>query len=126
MTTITKTYQIKASPAQVFDAMTNAETIQKWSGRPAEMDSQVGTKFSLFGGNILGSNLEVVPGQKLVQEWYESKWDHRSKVTLTLLPANGGTTVELLHEDVPEGEHEYISTGWEKYYLDLIQEMFEN
>lgn len=121
---IQQSYEMKATPAQVFEALTNPEIIQKWSGAPATMDDQVGTNFSLFGGGIVGKNLEVAPNQKLVQEWKASDWDRSSKVAFTLVPTADGTRVELFHENVPDAAYETISQGWGPRYLGQIQKMF--
>lgn len=124
MKPITQKYDMNATPGEVFEALTNPAVIQKWSGAPAKMDDKAGTQFSLFGGNIAGSNLEVVPHQKLVQEWYSGEWESPSRVTFSLVATDGGTVVELLHENVPEVEVADISEGWKKYYLGQIQRMF--
>lgn len=62
---ISQSYEIAATPAQVFAALTKADVIQKWSGAPAQIDAQPGTEFVLFGDNIVGKNIEVVPNKKL-------------------------------------------------------------
>jgi uncharacterized protein YndB with AHSA1/START domain len=122
---IQQTYEINGTPFQVFDALTNPETFQKWSGAPAKIDDQIGTEFSLFGGNIVGKNLEVIPNQKLVQDWSAAEGGvSHSKVIFTLVATGRGTNVELLHEGVPEASLENISQGWNSYYLGKIQEMF--
>jgi uncharacterized protein YndB with AHSA1/START domain len=122
---IQQTYEINGTPSQVFDALTNPETFQKWSGAPAKIDDQVGTEFSLFGGNIVGKNLEVIPNQKLVQDWNAAEQGiSHSKVTFTLAATGRGTNVELLHEGVPEASLETISQGWDAHYLGKIQKMF--
>jgi uncharacterized protein YndB with AHSA1/START domain len=125
MKPITQDYEIQATPAQVFEALTDPALIEKWSGAPARMDAQVGTQFSMFGGNITGTNLEVVPDRKLVQAWYGGDWEEPSHVTFTLVAVADGTRVELRHEDVPEDEVATISQGWKEYYLGPIQHMFE-
>src|SRR5687767_12169913 len=122
---IQQTYEINGTPSQVFDALTNPETFQKWSRAPAKIDDQVGTEFSIFGGNIVGKNLEVIPNQKLVQDWTAAEVEvSHSKVTFTLVPTGGSTNVELLHEGVPEAALETISQGWNAHYLGKIQKMF--
>lgn len=121
---ISQTYEIQATPAEVFEALTNADVIQKWSGAPARIDAQPGTEFVLFGDNIVGKNIEVVPNKKLVQDWAEKSWDTRSKVTFTLKGNNGGTTVDILHEGVPDAAMEAISGGWNDYFMGPIQKMF--
>jgi uncharacterized protein YndB with AHSA1/START domain len=124
MKPITQTYLMNANPEKVFAALTKPELIQQWSGAPATMDAQAGTKFALFGGAIHGANLEVVPNQKLVQAWSAGDWEKPSTVTFTLSPAPEGTKVELLHEGVPAAAHEMISSGWNANYLGAMQNMF--
>ncbi|MBL4716406.1 MAG: SRPBCC domain-containing protein [Bacteroidia bacterium] len=113
-----------ASIERVFDALINPEIIAEWSGSSAEMDGNIGTKFSLWDGSIHGTNLEVVPNEKLVQEWYGGKWEEPSKATFTLTENEGNTTVELLHENVPDDAHKNLDEGWRIYYLGPMQEMF--
>lgn len=121
---ISQSYEIAATPAQVFAALTKADVIQKWSGAPAQIDAQPGTEFVLFGDNIVGKNIEVVPNKKLVQDWVEKSWETRSKVTFTLKESKGGTTVDILHEGVPDAAVENISGGWKDYFMAPIQKMF--
>ncbi len=125
MPTIEQTYEINASPEEVFEALVNADIIQDWSGDEAKMSSEVGAKFSLWGGQMFGTNLEVVKNKKLVQEWCYDQWEAPSKVTFTLKGKGKKTIVELVHEDVPEKSLNSITDGWNAYYLGAIQEMFE-
>jgi uncharacterized protein YndB with AHSA1/START domain len=124
MQVITQTYLMKAKPAEVFAALTDPLIIQKWSGAPAQMDAQIGTKFALFGGQIHGANLESVPGKKLVQAWTAGDWPKPSTVTFTLVPTPEGTNVELQHAGVPDDSHGHISEGWNTNYLGKMQTMF--
>lgn len=119
MKQINQTYELNATSQVVFDALVNPETIKQWSGAPAQMDGNIGTKFSLFGGQIEGTNLEVVPNQKLVQ-----KWPSDTKVTITLVDNGDTTTADLLHEDIPADEVEKFSQGWKEYYFGPMQKMF--
>jgi activator of HSP90 ATPase len=125
MPTIKQTYEINAKAEEVFDALVNPEIIQDWSGDEVKMSADVGAKFSLWGGQMFGTNLEVVKNKKLVQEWCYDQWDKPSKVTFTLKAKGKQTIVELLHEDVPEKSLKSITEGWDIYYLGAIREMFE-
>jgi len=125
MKTIEQTYEMNASPDEVFDALTNPTVIEKWSGVSALMNDEVGTEFSLWDGSIHGKNIEIISNQKIVQEWYGGKWDQPSKVTFTLIANAEGTTVDLLHENVPESASRDIDEGWKKYYLGPMREMFD-
>lgn len=124
MKSIKQTYEMKASPEEVFTALTDPTVIEKWSGAPATMDDQTGTEFSLWNGSIHGKNLKVVPNEKLVQDWYSEKWDKPSKATFILESSDEGTLVNLIHENVPDNELDDIDDGWKRYYLGPMKEMF--
>lgn len=125
MSVIKQTYEINASPEKVFEALVNPDIIQHWSNDEAKMSAEVGAKFSLWGGQMYGTNLEVIPNKKLVQEWCYEQWENPSKVTFVLKPKGKITIVTLLHEDVPESAAKSIAEGWDSYYLGAIREMFE-
>ena len=125
MPTIQQTYEMNATPEEVFEALVNPDLIQNWSGDEAKMSAEVGAKFSLWGGQMFGTNLEVIKNQKLVQEWWYDQWDAPSKVTITIKTKDKKTIVELLHEDVPEKSLNSIADGWSGYYLGAMQDMFE-
>jgi uncharacterized protein YndB with AHSA1/START domain len=126
MPTIKQTYEMNATPEEVFEALVNPNIIQDWSGDEAKMSGEVGAKFSLWGGQMFGVNLEVVKNKKLVQEWCYDQWETPSKVTFTIKPKGKGAVVDLLHEDVPEKSLNSIADGWGAYYLGAMQEMFED
>lgn len=125
MKTIKQTYLINASPEKVWQALVDPEVIDKWGGGPAKTDDRVGTEFSLWGGDIHGKNLEVVKNKKLVQDWFGGDWPKASKVTFILKEKDGKTTIDLLHEDVPENEANDIADGWKECYLGPLKELVE-
>ena len=125
MPTIKKEYEMNASVENVFEALVNPEIIQEWSGDEAKMGAEVGNKFSLWGGQMYGVNLEIIPNKKIVQEWCYDQWKEPSKVTFTIKPNGQNSIVELLHEEVPEKSLNSISDGWDSYYLGAMQDMFE-
>ena len=125
MPVIQKTYEMNASPEEVFDALVNPELIQIWSGDEAQMNGKVGGTFSLWGGQMYGVNLEVVKNKRLIQEWSYDQWADASRVTFHIKAKGTKTVVELIHEDVPEKSVNSISDGWDTYYLGAMQDMFE-
>jgi len=126
---IRKRYLINSKPNKVWDALVNPKTIDKWGGGPAKMKDEIGFKFSLWGGDIYGTNLEVVNppagGKKLVQEWYSWEWENPSLVTFTLNYDGNVTEVLLEHKNVPKNEVESINEGWSEYYLGQIKSFLE-
>lgn len=90
------------------------------------MDDKEGSSFSLWGGSIVGKNTKVVPHQQLVQDWQEKEWENPSKVTFNLKEKDGGTEIELIHEDIPDKSHKDISEGWKEYYLGPLKKYLES
>ncbi|MDQ6985003.1 MAG: SRPBCC domain-containing protein [Candidatus Dojkabacteria bacterium] len=122
---IKQTYRINATIDEVWDALTNPETMEDWGAGPAEMDDSEDGEFSLWGGDIWGKNIEVEANKKLVQEWYGGDWEEPSYVTFALIEEGDLTIVELTHENVPEDEEEEFEDGWSDYYLGAIKEYLE-
>ena len=125
MEEITKTYFIETSVEKVWKALTDSQEIAAWGADPAEMNAEVGFEFSLWGGDIHGTNLEVVKNERLVQEWYGGNWDHPSKVTMELEVKDHGTEVNMLQEDVPEEELDKLDAGWDEEYFGPMKEYLE-
>lgn len=125
MRTIRQTYLINSSLDEVWKALTNPKYINAWGGGPAKMDDKVGTKFELWGGDIYGKNIEVVPLERLVQEWFAGKWDKPSVVTFTLTKEEDKVKINLLHTGIPDNETKDIEQGWKEYYLGPLKEYLE-
>ena len=126
MNKIEQTYLINASPAQVWQALTEDVVIQKWSAAAAAFVPQAGMDYSLWDGTIVGKIVEVVTNKKLVQTWKPNDWTiDNSVVTFTLTPVGKKTRVDLLHENVEEFDYEGTSEGWDLYYLGAIKRMFD-
>lgn len=127
MKLIHQTYKIHAPINKVWQALIDPGIIDQWGGGPAEMSDQEGMEFSLWGGDIYGKNLHVVPEKELHQEWFGGEWDQPSLVTFTLSEKDDVTTVELLHENIPDDEEaEDFDTGWKEYYLGPLKELIES
>lgn len=127
MNIIEQTYTIKSPVNKVWDALTKPELMEQWGAGPAEFDDKVGGKFSLWGGDIHGTNTKVVPIKLLVQDWYEdSVSDLCYKVSFSLIDNNGVTTVKLTHSNVPESEVKDFTNGWRDYYFDPIKQLLED
>lgn len=126
MDRIEQTYLIDASPEQVWQALTDQGMISEWSGAPAVFTAEPGTQYSLWNGDIGGRIVEVVPQERLVQTWKPTSWTvDDSIVTFTLSPSDGGTRVDLIHENVDETDYEGTNEGWDIYYLGVIKKMLE-
>ena len=119
-----KYYIIPASPEDIFIALTNPTTIQLWSGDPAEMSTEPGSEFSLWEGSICGRNLIFETGKMIVQEWYFGDQEEASIVTIKLHPHKHGSSVELIHTNIPDEEYINITEGWNHNYFGMLEEFY--
>ncbi len=125
MKIIKQIYTIKAPVKKVWAALTEPKEIALWGGGPAKMSERVGANFSLWGGDIWGKNIKVVPEKKLVQEWYGGKWPGPSILTILLSEKKGITEIKITHNDIPPEEFDDIAEGWDSYYFGPMKEYLE-
>jgi activator of HSP90 ATPase len=123
MKSIKRYYTLNADPSDVFNALTNKKILDIWTGESAEMQPIVGTEFSLWGGSITGINLEIEENKKIVQQWYFGE-EEESIVTIKIHSHKKGTSVELLHTNIPDDAFENISSGWDEDYFGALGELF--
>jgi activator of HSP90 ATPase len=119
-----KFYKIKANPEEVYNALVKPFAIELWTGEKAEMEESPGSIFSIFGGDITGVNIEFIPNEKIVQEWFFGETEKESIVTIKLKSAGRFTSIELLHVNIPDDAFEDIRFGWDNYYFGGLQEFF--
>jgi uncharacterized protein YndB with AHSA1/START domain len=110
---------IPASPDAVFDVLTNAEKFTAMTGgRSAEIANKEGGTFALFGGDIVGRNIELVPGKRVVQAWRPKRWPEGqySLVSFNLTPSGEGTKLVFDHIGYPDEDHAMLDGGWPQMY----------
>ncbi len=117
-------FKLNASPADIYNALTNPTMIEIWTGEAAIMSTEPESDFSLWDGEIVGRNLEFVPDHKIVQCWYFGE-ESDSIVTIKLHPDKQGTNVEVHQSNIPDDAYENISEGWESDYFGSLQELFD-
>ncbi len=108
---------IPEEPALVYQALTQQDTIELWTGEKAIMQAEPGTEFSLWDDDIIGKNLAFEPGKKLQQEWYFGEQDEPSIVTMILHPHGKGTSLELRHTNIPDDAYDDLVEGWNDVYM---------
>lgn len=121
-----KYYIIKSTPEEVYLALTNPLSIQLWTGEEAKMSTIADSEFSLFSGNITGKNLEFIENKKIVQQWYFDGETDESIVTIKLHQDKKGTSVELIHKNIPNDVYDEFVDGWNDSYFGELMEFFED
>jgi activator of HSP90 ATPase len=115
--------KIKASPEEVYRALTNPFTIQLWTDEPAIMEEKNDTEFSILNGNITGRNLEFIPNQLIRQVWYFD--GSESEVLIKIFPDKAHTRIIVEQSGIPEDAYENILSGWKDSYLGPLTDFFE-
>ncbi|MBS1682428.1 MAG: SRPBCC domain-containing protein [Bacteroidetes bacterium] len=119
-----KYYIIPATPQEIYLALTHPLTLHLWTGEEAEMSDVPGSEFSLWEGSITGKNLEFEPGKKIVQQWYFGDQPEPSIVTIKLHPDKKGTSVELLHTNIPDEAYADMVEGWNETYFAMLRDFY--
>ncbi len=116
--------KIKATPEEVYRALTHPFAIELWTGAPAEMSEEPGSDFSLLDGNIVGRNLAFEPGSSIRQQWFFGE-DEPSEVLLEIFPDKGHSQLKVVHTEIPEEAYENMKEGWKESYLGPLKDFFE-
>ena len=95
-----------ATPDRVYKALTDSREFAAFTDAVAEISSHEGGAFTCFGPFILGRNVELVPGERIVQEWRVFNWPDGvySTVRFELTASGSGTKLSLDQDGVPESD----------------------
>lgn len=125
----------KAAPQRIYNALTDAKQFQKvellsgtikgldLEANPANISLEPGGAFSIFGGFIVGRQLELVPGDRVVQAWRETSWDPGifSIARFELKTHGTGTKLIFDHTGFPAGNGEHLVIGWNAHYWEPLE-----
>lgn len=123
----TLTTTIPASADEIYDAWLDSRAHSEMTGAEASQSDEVGAVVTAWGDYISGRNLELVPGERIVQSWRSADFtdEHEdSVITVTLEEVEDGTLLTLVHSNVPEGQTSYERGGWEEHYFEPMKEYF--
>jgi activator of HSP90 ATPase len=126
-TAIHQQVDLKATPQHAFDVLLDAKQFAAFTGLPAEIDPNPGGTFKTFGGLIEGRNVELIPGQRIIQAWRPASWDSGvySIVHFELMPKGPSTRLTLDHTGFPEGLYDHLAFGWNTRYWEPLKKYLE-
>jgi uncharacterized protein YndB with AHSA1/START domain len=117
---------INASPAAVYGVLTSSEEFARMTGgRKADISKEVGGAVSMFGGDIRAVNVELIPGQRVVQAWRSKNWPDgvHSIVRFELTPEGKGTKLSFDQAGFPDGAEKMLEGGWHQMYWQPMNAM---
>jgi len=114
---------IKASRQRIYDVLLDSKQFTAFSGAPAEINREPGGTFSMFGGLIVGRNVELVPKERIVQAWRPAAWEPGvySLVKFELKEGGAQTKILLDHTGFPEGKFRRLDYGWYAHYWEPLR-----
>jgi len=126
----------KANRKRVYDALTVTSQFDKVTSMgaavrsgaklgnvPTKVSAVAGAAFVIFGGHILGRNLEMVSGQRIVQAWRVVDWEPGvySIAKFDLVEQGSGSKIIFEHTGFPKGQAEHLAEGWKGNYWEPLQ-----
>jgi activator of HSP90 ATPase len=111
------------SPQRLYQAILDQKQFAAFSGLAATIDPTPGGAFSMFGGLIVGRNIELVANQRIVQAWRPTHWEPGiySIVHFEFNPRAAETNLVFDHTGFPAGEYDNLDSGWRHHYWDPLQ-----
>jgi len=122
---------IAAVRTRVYEALTDARQFTKMTtfspvmnAAPAQIGRSAGDSFTLFGGHIVGRQIELVPNRRIVQAWRVVDWDPGVFSIARFELTDRGEKTEILfdHTGFPKGKAEHLAEGWRlNYWIPLAK-----
>jgi activator of HSP90 ATPase len=124
-TSLHQEVDLKATPQRIYQALLSSKDFAAFTGAPAEIDPKPGGAFSLFGGMVVGRNVELVPNQRIVQAWRVVADFPDGVYTLVkfeLKPRGPSETSVILDQTgFAEGDFDHLSAGWHSHYWEPLK-----
>jgi uncharacterized protein YndB with AHSA1/START domain len=120
--TLSFSQMVKAPPAEVYRAFTNATALREWLCNVATVAPRAGGRLYLWwnsGFYTSGEFITAEPHEKIAFTWHGRGEPAPSKVQITFTAKDGGTQVAIEHMDLGTSEEwsksiPEIENGWKK------------
>ena len=117
-----KSVLVPLNADDTFALITEPDRLRRWQVITARVDLRAGGDYRwtiIPGNSASGTYTEVEPGRRVVFTWgWEGSPDlppGASTVTITLEPADGGTLVHLVHDELTGEQADSHALGWDHY-----------
>lgn len=117
---------INASAKEIYTTWLSSKGHTAMTGADATTTAVVGKKFTAWGGYISGTNLELIPYNKIVQAWRTTSFkdtDEDSNLEIVLHETKEKTKLTLTHSNIPKDGEDY-KKGWEDFYFKPMKDYF--
>jgi activator of HSP90 ATPase len=126
----------QASRKRVYEALTDTKQFDKiiqlspemqagksFGTSPTAISREAGGAFSIFGGHIIGRQIELIPNERIVQAWRVVDWEPGvySVARFELVEQGAGTKLVFDHTGFPKGQAEHLAEGWKSHYWNSLE-----
>lgn len=125
--TISQVVKFQTASSAMFETLVDAGRVSAFTGSAAQISTQKGSTFNMFGGTVQGIVEDTIPGKLIAQKWRFAFWpeDHYSQVTIELEDKGGSKClVKLTQAGVPEADYDRTRLGWEEHFWRRIKAVF--
>jgi activator of HSP90 ATPase len=127
---------LSASRKRVYEALTDTRQFDKvieisgakksmaLGSEPTRISGEVGGAFTIFGGHIIGRQIELRPNERIVQVWRVVDWKPGvySIARFELEEQGSGTRIVFEHTGFPKGLGEHLAEGWRGHYWEPLKQ----
>jgi uncharacterized protein YndB with AHSA1/START domain len=127
MKEIQHTVTFDAAPSQVFEALMDSKKHAAFTGEPATVDRNVGGASSAYGGKVTAINLDIVPGERIVQAWRPANFPPGvfTIISYALAPEGKGTKLTFTQSSIPDDAAPHLDKGWHERYWNPLRAYLE-
>jgi len=112
--TLRITEEFRCSPLDLYKAFLEPERVSGYTMKPAEISAQVGGAFRIRGGAVSGTQVKLVPGERIVQKWRMDSYPEGlyTDVAITIHQREEQVVLELVQRGVPEAQMRDTEHAW--------------
>ncbi|CAF3170293.1 unnamed protein product [Rotaria socialis] len=117
----------KCSRPELFQTFTDLNMVRSFTQNSvSKYECQQDGQFSLFGDNITGTFLDIVPYDRIEMLWRFKSWpkEHFSHVSLQFRDDIEQTKIIVQQTGVPEQFYDNTMEGWKRFYFESIKATF--
>jgi uncharacterized protein YndB with AHSA1/START domain len=113
--------ELNAPVEEVFRHLTDPAAMISWMGQHATLEPAPGGAFEvdINGIPVRGRYLEIDPPHRVVVSWGVAGSTElppgSTRVEFTLTPTSAGTSLRLVHRNLPGSQAALHATGWEHF-----------
>lgn len=129
-TTVTASDEFRTTAEELYSTFTDPQRIAAFTRAPPRQfeGSNVGAKFSIFDGNVVGEYSKLEPHKLIEQKWRLAQWPEGHFSTLAINfdqnDMDGVTQMRVTWTGVPVGQEDVTKQNWEVYYVRSIKQTF--